>query len=434
MKTKLPYFFFALSTILAIAALLLMLNKPKPGPNPPPPEKTPPAATDVKPPKPPISKNMDSPIPTETPEEILANLGRGQDASDPSELLEQISDALSNGDMAKVSSIVGKDAMNLETFRLLNSVAKLPHRIREVGEIELNKRTRWALEIGDEQTGKQQILFDLFQENGKWKIEKVSPANTKADPQENATVTDPLALADVFLQAVLKQNFEVALKWVDLRSVSETKIAALCIIFEEGEYKMRENKPLRPMFQRDDTVGYLAHVETPDVSLTANISLNLRMNPATRNWQVFEINLDQLLDDYAKRVAGGDVYYSPLVKNPSGGETLALYFEFNEDSINPRTQRQLEIVAAILKNDSKKKITLSGHTDALGTKTYNDQLSANRAEVVRDYLTKAGVSTEQIVTIAQGASQPRRPNVTETGEDNPQGRRANRRTEIYLDF
>jgi outer membrane protein OmpA-like peptidoglycan-associated protein len=44
------------------------------------------------------------------------------------------------------------------------------------------------------------------------------------------------------------------------------------------------------------------------------------------------------------------------------------------------------------------------------------------------------VSATQINTIAKGASQPRRPNLTETGADSPEGRRANRRTEIYLDF
>ena len=81
-----------------------------------------------------------------------------------------------------------------------------------------------------------------------------------------------------------------------------------------------------------------------------------------------------------------------------------------------------------------KKITLSGHADALGSEEYNNELSANRADTVRDFLAEAGVSAEQIVTIAKGASQPRRPNFTESGEDNPDGRRANRRTEIYLDF
>ena len=137
---------------------------------------------------------------------------------------------------------------------------------------------------------------------------------------------------------------------------------------------------------------------------------------------------------YASRVAGGDIYYSPLVKNPAGGETLALYFGFDEDSMSPRTRRQLDIVASMLKSDPAKKITLSGHTDSLGTKEYNDGLSANRAKVVRDFLAEAGVSAQQIIVIAKGASQPRRPNITESGEDNPEGRRANRRTEIYLDF
>jgi len=53
---------------------------------------------------------------------------------------------------------------------------------------------------------------------------------------------------------------------------------------------------------------------------------------------------------------------------------------------------------------------------------------------VRRFLIDSGVSAGQIRTIAMGQSQPRRPNTTDTGEDNPEGRRVNRRTEIYLDF
>jgi len=160
----------------------------------------------------------------------------------------------------------------------------------------------------------------------------------------------------------------------------------------------------------------------------------MTLKQAAAKWIVSEINLNQLLADYARRVAGGDLYYTPLVKNPGGGDTLALYFEFDEAEMNPRTRRQLEIVTLILRSDPGKKITLSGHTDALGTVDYNNSLSSRRAEVVRDYLIKAGVDVRQIVTVAKGASQPRRPNITETGVDDPEGRRANRRTEIYLDF
>lgn len=435
MKNKVPYFFLGLAAVLAATAVVLWVIKHQASSKPDlQTKKVTKSQNNTTETKPPVIEGLDQPLPIQTPEQILENLGVGLATSDPSDLLNQISEALKKGDMAEVSKLIGKDAMNAETFALLNTIAKQPQRFREMGEIELNKRTRWALEMTESGSEKRQIHFDLKQENGKWRVEKISMPETKPDPDKKASVIDPLNLADTFLQAVLKQDFEVALKWVDLEAVSEAKIAALCILFEEGEYKIRKEKPLRAIFQREDTVGYLAQIEAKDGTQAAQFSLNLRLDADTQNWRVFEINLDQLLADYATRIAGGDIYYSPLVKNPSGGETLALYFDFNEDVISPRTKRQLDIVVAILKNDPKKKITLSGHTDALGTKSYNDQLSANRADVVRDFLAAAGVSTEQIVTIAKGASQPRRPNVTETGEDDPSGRRANRRTEIYLDF
>jgi outer membrane protein OmpA-like peptidoglycan-associated protein len=160
----------------------------------------------------------------------------------------------------------------------------------------------------------------------------------------------------------------------------------------------------------------------------------LRQPEQNGHWRVSDINLDQLLADYAKRVAGGDVYYTPLVKNPKGGDTLVLYFGFDEDTLAPRTERQLDIVAQILKTDPNKQLTLSGHTDALGTEPYNEKLSLRRANFVKEYLVKTGVAENQIITVARGQSQPRRPNFTESGGDNPEGRRANRRAEIYLDF
>jgi hypothetical protein len=182
-----------------------------------------------------------------------------------------------------------------------------------------------------------------------------------------AILADSLGIADAFLQAVLRQDFEFARDFVDPATVSDTKIAALCILFEEGEYRMRAAKPLRAMFSRGDTVGYLAHVVAADGAQGAEFALNLRQPPAPANWLVAEINLNGLITYYANRIAGGDVYYSPFVKNPAGGETLALYFGFDEDAMSDRTRRQLEIVAAMLKGDPTKKITLSGHTDALGT-------------------------------------------------------------------
>jgi outer membrane protein OmpA-like peptidoglycan-associated protein len=438
-QNTIPYIFLGIAALLAAAALALLIKRPSVDKTAisAPSEKAPVINT----PKPEPLKILDEPIPPETTEEILRNLGVGTKSLDPTELLARIGAALEKGDMNAASQLIGKQALDAEILAKLTALAqngsfriRNPGGVREVGELELNRLARWALELDERERDRDRIFFDLRNEGGKWMIEKLTLPPAPGEPIPKAILADSLGVADAFLQSVLRQDFEFARDHVDPANVSDAKIAALCILFEEGEYRMRAEKPLRAMFNRGNTVGYLANVVAANGAQNAEFALNLRQPPAPANWLVAEINLDGLLADYANRIAGGDVYYSPFVKNPAGGETLALYFGFDEDAMSTRTRRQLEIVAAMLKSDPNKKINLSGHTDALGTQEYNDRLSANRADTVRDFLTAAGVPEAQIVTVAKGASQPRRPNVTETGEDNPDGRRANRRTEIYLDF
>ena len=438
-QNTIPYIFLGIAALLAAAALALLVMRPSadqtasPASN----EKAPAENTA----KPEPIKTLDEPMPPQTTEEILKDLGVGIKSVDPTELLARIGAALEKRDMNAASQLIGKQALDAEVLAKLTALAqngsfrvRNPGGVREVGELELNRLARWALELDEREPGRDRIFFDLRNEGGKWMIEKLTLPPASGEPVPKAILADSLGVADAFLQAVLRQDFEFARDFVDSATVSDAKIAALCILFEEGQYRMRAAKPLRAMFTRGNTVGYLANVVAANGTQNAEFALSLRQPPAPASWLVAEINLDGLLADYADRIAGGDVYYSPFVKNPAGGETLALYFGFDEDAMSDRTRRQLEIVAAMLKSDPNKKINLSGHTDALGTEEYNDRLSANRADTVRDFLAAAGVPEAQIVTVAKGASQPRRPNVTETGEDNPDGRRANRRTEIYLDF
>ncbi len=436
-RSKLPYFFLGLSAILAAAALVMLFLKSG---RPTHVATSGTTAPTVVPPSPPPIDGLSTPPKPEDPDTVLRDLGIGVAAADPAILVARIAKALENGDLAKVAHLIGKDALDPQTIEKLKFMAATPLKlrqpdgVREVGEMEINAHSRWALELEGAQPGRDRIFIDLRRLNGKWTVEKITLPPGPGESIPKAVFADSLSVADAFLQAVLKQDFEFAKAFVDPATVSDAKIAGLCILFEEGEYRLRKTKPLRAMFQRPDTVGYLANVETADAGQSAQFAMTLTQPPAPSNWIVSEINLNQLLADYARRVAGGDLYYSPLVKNPAGGDTLALYFEFDQDEINPRTRRQLEIVTLILKADPDKKITLSGHTDALGTRDYNNNLSSRRADVVREYLIRTGVSSGQIVTVAKGDSQPRRPNVTETGGDSPVGRRANRRTEIYLDF
>jgi OOP family OmpA-OmpF porin len=359
---------------------------------------------------------------------------------DAAALVDQFAKALQTADIDGISKLINKSSLDTATLNRLKELCTSPLQlrqidpIREIGELEMNNHSRWALTLDSRAPGNDQIVLDLRRMDGKWMIEKITLPSAQGTRAPMTISLDSLGTADAFLQAILKQDFEAALRFTDQSTISNAKLAALCILFEEGNYRLRESKPLRAIFHRTDAAGYLAYVQSSDANQDAQFSITLHHPVGSSNWIVSEINLDQLLADYTNRIAGGDSYFTPFVRSPAGGETLAIYFEFNQDQMYPRTRRQLEIVARILLSDPGKKITLSGHTDAMGTRDYNNSLSGRRASVVRDVLTKFGVNQSQILTLAKGDSQPRRPNVLENGKDNPEGRRVNRRTEIYLDF
>jgi len=356
----------------------------------------------------------------------------------PEVLLEKIGKSLEESDLVRASMLIGRKALDesqLEGLRKLAAIGDFRlssmDPVMEIGELEANRKSRWALNFEGEKGAR--IYFDLLRGNtGGWGVEKMKLFDQEATGR--AIFVDSLGITDAFLRAVLEQNFDDAKSLVDPESVSDAKIAGLCIIFEEAKYRLRTQKPLRAMFNRELTAGFIAHVEDETGEKAADFGLNVQRKTIDQPWQVTEVNLDSLLADYADRVAGGDVHYTPLIKNPTGGDTLILYFGFDEDVLTPRTERQLDIVAGLLKTDSDKELTLSGHTDSLGTDQYNDKLSERRAGAVEKYLFRLGVPRKQIVALAEGEAKPRRPNSTADGEDNPSGRRANRRTEIYLDF
>lgn len=438
-RSKLPYVFLSASFVLSgIVALILALRSNKADNHGAPPAPAAPQAMKEKPKA--VIPTLNERQPGGDPPAKVDDLGINPVATDPAALVARIGKALEAGDLETATRLIGKEALDpgtAEQLKVLAGATGLKLRqppVREVGEIERNELTRWALQLDGTEPGRDRIFLDLRQKAGKWSVEKLALPPPAGSPAPKAVLVDSLGIADAFLQAVLRQNFQLAKEFADPSTVSDAKIAGLCILFEEGNYRLRAEKPLRLLLSRPDAAGYLANVETGDGKQAAQFSVMLKQPPGGGNWRVSEVNLDQLLADYAKRFAGGDVYYSPLVKNPRGGDTLVLYFDFNEDRIDERTRRQLEIVSQILRTDAGKKLTLSGHTDALGSPRYNEGLSGRRAEIVRDFLVETGVAKDQIITEAKGMSQPRRPNFTESGGDDPEGRRANRRTEIYLDF
>lgn len=99
-------------------------------------------------------------------------------------------------------------------------------------------------------------------------------------------------------------------------------------------------------------------------------------------------------------------------------------FDVGRAEIKPNMRPVLDELSRNL--DAGVRLTVVGHTDATGSEAFNENLSRERAESVREYLAARGVSRNQIAVMARGEREP------VAGNDTESGRAANRRVEIFL--
>jgi outer membrane protein OmpA-like peptidoglycan-associated protein len=94
---------------------------------------------------------------------------------------------------------------------------------------------------------------------------------------------------------------------------------------------------------------------------------------------------------------------------------ISVLFEFNSDRLTADAQQQLDAVGEVLKYAANlsDRFRIEGHTDAVGSDAYNQDLSSRRARSVIDYLaTRHGVARERLEGRGFGRSQlllPERP-------------------------
>lgn len=94
----------------------------------------------------------------------------------------------------------------------------------------------------------------------------------------------------------------------------------------------------------------------------------------------------------------------PWVKVKLAADTL---FGFDQDSLQSDGQQALDKLLLELKEVNVEAVQITGHTDRLGAKAYNDKLSTRRAEAVRNYLVQVGgMSASKVTATGMGSSQP----------------------------
>jgi outer membrane protein OmpA-like peptidoglycan-associated protein len=85
------------------------------------------------------------------------------------------------------------------------------------------------------------------------------------------------------------------------------------------------------------------------------------------------------------------------------GET---YFDYNSTILKPGGYQEIARIASVLSRYPDTRIQVAGHTDQKGSEQYNQRLSWQRAEAVKNALVQHGVNLARIQTRGFGESQP----------------------------
>lgn len=107
-------------------------------------------------------------------------------------------------------------------------------------------------------------------------------------------------------------------------------------------------------------------------------------------------------------------------------------FEFDKATLKPEADAELSKLADQIRKSGNEKVQITGHTDSKGNDAYNEKLSLDRANAVKDWLKNNGIEND-IIALGRGEKDPIAENTLANGQDNPEGRAKNRRVDVkYL--
>lgn len=99
-------------------------------------------------------------------------------------------------------------------------------------------------------------------------------------------------------------------------------------------------------------------------------------------------------------------------------------FEFDQDRIRESSRPVLDVAVERLAECPEIRVTITGHTDSIGTENYNQDLSYRRAVATQRYLVEHGIDASRLETEGLGESEPVADNTS------AEGRSMNRRVEL----
>ena len=144
----------------------------------------------------------------------------------------------------------------------------------------------------------------------------------------------------------------------------------------------------------------------------------VRQAPTTVSRGISRVAAQPLASDFQLPPVSRSVASSAVVRDPNGSLavrslTLAVEFGFNRAALTSVAEEALRDIVGFLQQHPDVGVTLTGHADGVGTPAANEQISWQRARVVRHHLLSEGISDQRIKTMGRGNQEPLYPNTSE---------------------
>lgn len=130
-----------------------------------------------------------------------------------------------------------------------------------------------------------------------------------------------------------------------------------------------------------------------------------------------------------KEEVPADTSEKPLVSAESAFPgTLSIYFAFDKSEFisDAKTDIYFDKSNTYLNQNSQARLSITGHTDAIGSDEYNQALGYRRAQTLQNYFENKGIPGDKVIIESKGENEPEADNNTSAGRAN------NRRTVITI--
>ena len=120
-------------------------------------------------------------------------------------------------------------------------------------------------------------------------------------------------------------------------------------------------------------------------------------------------------------VIANDTLREPSVRAQAAiPKNMVIYFAFDKSELNADAEidKYFEESGAYMNQNSQVRLSITGHTDSIGSNEYNQALGYRRAQSVEHYFESKGMFANKIIIESKGEKEPAEDNNTMAGRAN----------------